>query len=128
MRTYFDSSAIMDSLLNPGSRKFPVSVESSEMFTSKLTQVEVLRNITRIDPSLLTSAVELLTTLQYIEIDDQIISHAAFYPETISLRTLDAIHMASAEQVLDVDDLLITYDKQMARNADLLGIKVFTSF
>jgi hypothetical protein len=32
--------------------------------------------------------------------------------------------MATAELLLDVDDLLLTYDKQMANNAEKLGLKV----
>ena len=36
--------------------------------------------------------------------------------------------MATAELLLDVDDVLVTFDRQMALNAERLGIKVLTSF
>jgi hypothetical protein len=36
--------------------------------------------------------------------------------------------MATAEHLLDVDDVLLTYDKQMVLNAQRLGVKVLTNF
>ncbi len=94
------------------------------MFTSRLAQVEVLRNINRFHPDLLNDAVAILTTLQFIEMHDRVLNSASFYPQVITLKSSDAIHMATAELLLDSDDLLITYDKQMAYNAELLGIRV----
>lgn len=98
------------------------------MFTSKLAQVEVLRNINRFNPELLNDAVAILTTFHFIDIHDHILNHASFYPQEITLKSSDAIHLATAELLLDIDDLLITHDKQMAHNAEHLGIKVLTTF
>ena len=36
--------------------------------------------------------------------------------------------MATAEHLLDIEDALITYDKQMVLNAQRLGVKVLTNF
>ncbi len=35
--------------------------------------------------------------------------------------------MATAEHLLDIEDVLITYDKQMVLNARRLGVKVLTN-
>jgi predicted nucleic acid-binding protein len=72
--------------------------------------------------------VGILRKVQFIEITDQIIDDASSYPTDITLKSSDAIHMATAELLLDVDDVLLTFDKQMALNAERLGIKVLTSF
>ena len=128
MKTYFDSSVILEYLLSNNKKKFPDIIEKSDKFTSKLTQVEVLRNIRKRDEALLNRALTILSTLQFIDINDHIIDSASTYPQEITLKSSDAIHMATAEQILDVDDLLITFDKQMAANAERLGLKVFTSF
>jgi predicted nucleic acid-binding protein len=127
LRTYFDSSVILDTLLNPESKRFPTRVERSEKFTSRLTQVEVLRSITKVDDTLIPEAFEILASMRFVEIGIHIIDRASLYPAEITLKSSDAIHIATAEAVLDVDDLLVTYDKQMARNAQALGYKVLSA-
>ena len=98
-----------------------------EFFTSRLSQVEVLRTVMKVDPELAERAVGVLRKVQFIEITDQVIDDASRYPTDITLKSSEAIHMATAELLLDVDDVLVTFDKQMALNAERLGIKVFTS-
>ncbi len=93
-------------------------------FTSRLSQVEVLRTVIRKYPGHTERAVRILSQIQFIEISDQIIDDASRYPQEITLKSSDAIHMATAELLLDVDDALVTLDKQMALNAQRLGIKV----
>lgn len=99
-----------------------------EFFTSRLSQVEVLRTVMKVDPELIERAARVLRKVQFIEISDQVIDDASSYPHEITLKSSDAIHMATAELLLDVDDVLVTFDKQMALNAERLGIKVLTSF
>lgn len=79
------------------------------------------------DPTLLQRASDILLGIEFVEITDQIIDNASAYPQEITLKSSDAIHMATAELLLDVDDELVTFDKQMAYNAELLGIKVLTT-
>lgn len=128
MRRYIDSSVILDLLFTKGKTLTLGTLGQSEIFTSRLTQVEVFRNVTRVDPDLLPVAAEMLSRIEFIELTTAIINSASIYPQEITLKSADAIHMASAEQILDVDDLLVTYDKQMALNAERLGIRVLTSF
>lgn len=99
----------------------------NKCFTSRLSQVEVLRTIMKGKPELLSRATRLLLQLEFVEISDQVIDDASSYRQEITLKSADAIHMATAELLLDVDDVLVTFDKQMANNAKKLGIKVATS-
>lgn len=96
-------------------------------FTSRLSQVEVLRTIMKSKPELLTRATRLLLQLHILDITDRVLDDASSYPTEITLKSSDAIHMATAELLLDIDDVLVTFDKQMAYNAELLGIKVLTT-
>ena len=127
MRSYLDSSVILDLVFNKGSIVFSDAINKSEKLTSRLTQVEVLRSVTRVDPELLVDAAEILSRIKFVEMTQSIINTASTYPQEITLKSSDAIHMATAEHLLDVDDVLLTYDKQMALNADRLGIKVLTA-
>lgn len=128
MIKYFDSSVLVHSILNLAENfDFKVSPEDI-YYTSRLSQVEVLRTIMKLNPELISRATKLLLELQFIEISDRVIDNASSYPQEITLKSSDAIHMATAELLLDIDDVLVTFDKQMAKNAELLGIKTLTSF
>lgn len=127
MRSYLDSSVILDLVFNKGSIVFSDAINKSEKLTSRLTQVEVLRSVTRVDPSLLIDAAEILSRVKFVEMTQSIINTASTYPQEITLKSSDAIHMATAEHLLDIEDVLITYDKQMVLNARRLGVKVLTN-
>ena len=127
MKLYFDSSVLIDVVLNPTDIKFPKRFTGDNLYTSRLSQVEVLRTITKVDPDLIPFAVDLLSQLNFVELEDQIIRSACRYPQSITLKSSDAIQMATAQAVLDMSDELVTYDKQMKLNAERLGVTVRTS-
>jgi predicted nucleic acid-binding protein len=112
-------------VLDPANAKLPSIIEKSEKFTSRLAQIEVLRTLTKHNPSLVPIGVDILSMLNFIEISDRIVNRASFFSNEITLKTLDAIHMATAEGILDKGDFLLTRDRQMIHNAKLLGIEVF---
>lgn len=124
---YVDSSVILELVFGERKVIFPDLSNGAKKYTSRLTQVEVMRTTMKQIPKFATLAAEILMQFEFVEISDQILNHATFYPHEISLKSSDAIHMATAEHLLDVDDVLLTYDKQMALNADRLGIKVLTA-
>ena len=128
MITYFDSSVLLSVIFDPGTHKKFAKNPLQKYFTSRLSQVEVLRTIMKVKPELANRAANILREVQFLEITDQVIDDASSYPHEITLKSSDAIHMATAELLLDVDDVLVTFDKQMALNAERLGIKVLTSF
>ena len=124
MIKYVDSSVLISVIFNPGIEKNFEKTARQEFFTSRLSQVEVLRTIMKVDPELVNRATGVLRKVQFIEITDQVLDDASSYPREITLKSSDAIHMATAELLLDVDDVLVTFDKQMAANAKRLGLNV----
>ncbi len=99
---------------------------SNEMVTSTLTRVEVKRAVSRINPQMLAVANDVLEQIQYIELDSHTLHLAEAFTPDITLRTLDAIHVASVLRISDAVMGIISYDKQMVTNARNMGIKVLS--
>jgi hypothetical protein len=95
--------------------------------TSRVSTVEVPRVLTRKGPSSFAAVVEpwadLVHRLLVIELDAAIAESAsAMAPPT--LRSLDAIHLASALSIRDELEVLITYDRRLADAARAAGLAV----
>jgi hypothetical protein len=101
-------------------------VMSNKMVTSTLTRVEVKRAVGRINAEKLVVANEVLEQIQFTELDAQTLQLAEAFTPDITLRTLDAIHVASVLRITDAVKGIITYDKQMISNAAVMGIKVLS--
>ena len=61
------------------------------------------------------------------EIEEDIFLRAESYGPEITVKASDAIHLATAEALSSLIRGLITLDKQMAKNADRLGLKVLSN-
>ena len=127
MIRYFDSSVLLSIIFDPARDENSVT-DTKNSYTSRLSQVEVLRTVIKVKPELINRAANILRGIKFVELTDRIIDGACRYPHEITLKSSDAIHMATAELLLDINDALVTFDKQMALNAERLGIKVLTSF
>ncbi|HEX5496428.1 MAG TPA: type II toxin-antitoxin system VapC family toxin [Mycobacteriales bacterium] len=97
---------------------------SEVLVTSVLSEVEVPRAVRRTEPRTLGAVAVALARLGRVEIDASIRATAAAYVDT-SLRSLDAIHVATAEMLLasgrQISDF-VTYDKHMAAAARAAGL------
>ena len=93
------------------------------LVTSTLTQVELLRAARRRDGSTVPRAIALLAELALIPLDDPVLD-AAVLQDPAELRTLDALHTASAALLGAELDALVTYDERMAVAATAVGIPV----
>jgi predicted nucleic acid-binding protein len=93
--------------------------------TSALTEVELPRAIRAVAQEGLPSVPAVLARLDRFEIDPIIRSTAAAYPNP-ALRSLDAIHLATAQTAAATAPLtaLVTYDSRLSQAADSLGITV----
>ncbi len=91
--------------------------------TSTLAEVELARAIRAAAPEGLPAVPSLLARLDRFEIDPVIRSTAAAYPDS-GLRTLDAIHLATAQTAAAVAPLtaFVTYDSRLAEAAQRLAI------
>lgn len=124
---YLDSSFIISVILRDPRIANLEKKLSGSLFTSRLGQTEVIRSLNKFSPENLGAAREFLKNLGVIPIDEEILRRVESYSSEITLKTADAIHMATAEALLDQGDSLVTLDKQMASNAALMGIAVITS-
>lgn len=99
------------------------AVDGLELTTSELSVTEVSRGAMRRGEEGLAAARRALGTVGLVSIDSTILEAAAdLRPET--LRTLDAIHLATALALGKDCEGMITYDTRMADTARELGLRV----
>jgi len=99
--------------------------EDPALISSALAWAEVIRAIRRAGGSQ-TRAERVLSGIGLVPIDDGIIrSAAALTP--VTLRTLDAIHIATALSIRADVSQLVTYDDRLASAAAAAGIDVISS-
>lgn len=123
---YIDSSALVKLVLPE-----PESLALLELLaawpqriSSTLTRVEVLRTVRRVgDEKAYRRAEEVLARVGLLRIDDAVLDTAALL-EPQQLRTLDAIHLASALSVREQLGGMAVYDSRLARAATLSGVPV----
>ena len=93
------------------------------LVSSALASVEVLRTCRRIDERLLDQGRAVLAVLDTVPVDDEILEAAAELPGP-GLRSLDALHLASA-LALDPDlETFVAYDARLAAAAGDAGLAV----
>jgi predicted nucleic acid-binding protein len=92
------------------------------LISSAIAEVELQRAVRGVEPALLANVPGLLGRIAIYEIDEVVRSTAAAYEEP-RLRSLDAIHLATADAVLG-DDLtaFVTYDRRLLAAAGALGL------
>lgn len=90
--------------------------------TSRVALVEVARAVRRADPGAdaLADAETLLVPFLLVDVDEEVLRHAAEL--TGSLRSLDAIHLASA-LTIGADSMLV-YDLRLAEAVEAAGLTV----
>ena len=99
---------------------------NSQSTSSRLSKIEVRRTVARLVPTK-TAEVNLeLDKINFLPISNPILMAAENFSSEITLRTLDAIHIATVMSLEGSIEGLITYDRQMIANAKLLGIKVIS--
>lgn len=87
-----------------------------------LVRVEVGRAVAREGRMAVSRARRLLDRVDLIVLDDELLDLAAELDGP--LRSLDAIHVAAALELGDRLEVLVTYDGQMRRAAEALGLSV----
>ena len=126
MSWYIDSSAILKLILDESERKALVKFLKAPSVTSRVSRLEVKRTVNRLAPEHLELAYSELEKLDYFPISTSILNVAESFDQSVTLRTLDAIQVATALYLGDSIEGLISYDAQMLKNAKKLGIKVIS--
>jgi len=123
---YIDSSAILKLLISEKESIALAQFLDAQVKTSVISRVEVIRSLNRIDPGKITEGLAALSRFEMIPISSPILIIAEKFPPEITLKSLDAIHVATVVFLNKTIRGLITYDKAMIMNAKELGIKVVT--
>lgn len=127
---YLDSSAIVKLVVaEPESAALVETVRGRGLVTSEIALAEVPRAIRRVvsgrrkneREAVLAELQGVLEVLAYVPLDRALLVRAGSFREAY-LRTLDAIHLASALAV-DADiEAFVTYDERQAEALSLTGI------
>jgi predicted nucleic acid-binding protein len=123
--TYIDSSAIVKlAVREPQSdalRKF--LRRRSPVISSALARTEVLRALLPGGEPALASGRRVLDRVDLVRLNDRVLNLAGTLPP-LELRSLDAIHLATATRLgTDLSDI-VTYDDRMAAAARSMGYRV----
>jgi predicted nucleic acid-binding protein len=121
---YLDSSAfvklIVEEAESPALWDF-LGGEHGRYISSSLLRTEVLRAVAKHGPEALTAARDGLQRVDLVAIDDRILDSAGLLHPDV-LRSLDAIHVATAVAIGDDLDVIVTYDERMIRASSRMGI------
>jgi predicted nucleic acid-binding protein len=124
-RVYLDASAAVKLVVREAEslplRRFVG--DSATRVSSRVLAVELLRALRRSHPASLRQARSLLEVMEFVELDQGIAGRAAQL-EPAGLRSLDAIHLASALELGEELDAFVTYDAEQATAARELGLSV----
>lgn len=125
---YLDSSAfvkvIVDEPESAAARAY-LADHAARRISSALLRTESLRAVHHLGPEAMATTREGLRRVDLIGIDDRILDAAGILEPAV-LRTLDAIHLATAMAVGDDLDAIVTYDERMLEAARLLGLPAAT--
>lgn len=130
MRLYLDSSAIVKLVRREAEstalRRFLRRHRDEGRITSALARVEVVRAVSAGGPAAVAHARRQLSRLDQISIDRELLDQASALDPGTVLRSLDAIHLASAQSAGADLHAVVTYDQRMSTAAMALGMTVET--
>lgn len=122
---YLDTSALVklivpepeSAALRAELRRWPRRASSS------LARAELVRACRRVDETAVAPARRALEALSLVAVTDLLLDEAASI-EPEALRTLDAVHVATALTLRDALGALVTYDERLAEAAACAGLPV----
>lgn len=134
MPSYVDSSALLKRYVDEHDSGTAERLLASDsvLVTSWLTLIEVRRNLARLlsGTALRDARSQFIADLDafaLISIDETVCRAAAEIGEQLAVRSLDAIHLASARRLLIPSLPFVTFDLRQAQAARSLGFTVLGS-
>ena len=127
---YLDSSAFVKTVVEERESEPLLAYlagERGRFVSSALIRTEAMRAARFQDPEALARVRDALRRIDLISIDERILDVAGRLDPTV-LRSLDAIHVATALALGDDLDVVVTYDTRMIKAASLLGIATATPY
>lgn len=121
---YLDTSAAVKLLIDEKeSFALRAYLSDHDWASSALVRTELVRALLRVDPSVVPRALDLLAQGNLLVIDTPVLDTAARLSPP-SLRSLDAIHLASALELRDELTAFVAYDHRLLAAASALGMPV----
>jgi predicted nucleic acid-binding protein len=124
---YLDTSALLE-LVKPESHSGAITAyvaDRTDFVSSTLLAVEARRAALRRAPRTLPRVDILLTGVEMISISPAVVESASRLPDPL-LRTLDAIHVATALLIRKDIDVLVSYDQRLLTAAAAYGLPTAT--
>lgn len=122
--TYLDSSALVKLAIDePESRALRGHLRRrKELVSSALARTEVLRALSFEGEEGIARGRAVLGRIQLLRLNDRILNAAGVLLPS-DLRSLDAIHLVTAQQLGSDLSQIVTYDERMLEAAKHLGLK-----
>jgi len=121
---YLDSSAIIKLIFRENESLELRGFLSGPLISSRISKLEVCRAVARVAPRQSKFTNEVLGNFNLVPLHEEVLQIAENFPKEITLKSLDAIQVATVIYLGTKIEGLVTYDKQMRTNAEMLGIKV----
>lgn len=124
MALYLDSSALVKLVaVEKESDELEAFVEGREIVSSEIARTEVVRAVLRRHVNLAEAAEDLLADIGLVAVSPMA-TMAAGWVRPFSLRSLDALHVATARRLERDLEALVTYDIRMIEAARGAGLPV----
>ena len=122
---YIDTSALLklvkdDEIESPALQRF-LAGDDIALISSALVAVEARRGMLQLRPDGIPKIDLVLNEVVQLDISAAVIEDASRLPDPL-LRSLDAIHLATALMIREDVELLLTYDLRLAEAARAHGI------
>ena len=136
MIAYFDTSAIVPLLVDEIGTQSAGDIwdQADRLVSVRLAHVETraalsqAARLRRISPQLLRSSVreleDLFDQIDMVEVDEDLIREAGDLAEDQGLRAYDAVHLAAARRLDDLDVIVVAGDRALLAAAEALGMSV----
>ncbi len=121
---YLDTSAFVKVVVEEdgsGALRTFLADHRARRVSSALLRTEALRAVRHLGPEALAAVRDGLRRIDLIGIDDRVLDAAGVLEPRV-LRTLDAVHLATALSIGDDLEAIVTYDARMVEAARLLGL------
>ena len=121
---YVDSSAAVKLILAEAeSAALRTYVATGSLASSAILRTELSRAVARREPARSAAAMRLVGSVTLLAADEAVLETAARLGPP-SLRSLDAIHLASALELRDELTAFVAYDQRLLDAASVLGLPV----
>ena len=128
MKLYLDSSALVKLVQREAEssalRRYLRRHREDRRVTSSLARVEVVRAVAGGGPNAIAHARRQLARVDQVALDRELLDAAAMLVPGERLRSLDAIHLASAHALTSDLRAVVTYDERMAVAGLALGMVI----